>query len=228
VTTVQASLRIRHNGCATRMFQGGTVMVQVTGQLGAEYFVLKAPEARLVREALAMSERYVQARATVLEDHNGAMVFRGVNRPDGVVADIRASDCAVMWPVVYEDGEEYYTLLAPNRTALRLLCDRLARHGDVEVERVADAGPRDLDLAVPLAELTAGLTVRQLGILMGAVRQGYYQVPRRAGSRALAHAERLSPSTWKEHLRKAERQVMERVGHVLARHAGLKGKGPEP
>jgi predicted DNA binding protein len=91
----------------------------------------------------------------------------------------------------------------------------------VEVERVSDVYPEGLPVAVPVADLTSGLTPRQLDVLRRAVAAGYYDSPRRADSAALARALGVSPSTLKEHLRKAESAVLRRVGALLDEQPAL-------
>jgi hypothetical protein len=55
------------------------------------------------------------------------------------------------------------------------------------------------------------LTARQREVLVAAHRMGYYDVPRRADSTRVAHALNLGKSTTVEHLRKAEKRLIDRI-----------------
>lgn len=55
------------------------------------------------------------------------------------------------------------------------------------------------------------LTDKQLEVLLFAYKSGYFDNPRRITLRELAQILGLSPSTVKEHLRKAERKILEEL-----------------
>jgi HTH-type transcriptional regulator, bacterioopsin transcriptional activator and related proteins len=55
------------------------------------------------------------------------------------------------------------------------------------------------------------LTAKQRQTLLAAYSSGYYEVPRRASSKELARLLRIDKSTFAEHLRKAERNVVKSV-----------------
>lgn len=218
---VTAHVRIRHRGCVTQSFSGGVTMAQLSGERGWDLFLLQGPTPEAVAKALADSEAHVNGKAEVLGGTPTSLVFRGRNSPGGIIEAMRRGPCSILWPVVYRDGLEYYTLLAPTRAALQALLEGLRAHGEVALERVSDVAPDGLEAAVPVADLTSTLTARQLDVLLKAVQQGLYDTPRRTSTQALADSFGVSPSTLKEHLRKAERGVLERVASILAHHEAL-------
>ena len=226
---VQATLRLRHRGCVTESFHGPVSLTQISGERGADLFVLHAPDARALAKALGDCEAYAGNRADIVSRSPTSAVFRGINPPAGAVAAIRGSSCTILWPLVYRDGLEHYTLLAPHREALREAMAALGAMGEVGLDRVSDVTPEGLSSAVPLADLTAGLTARQLRVLVAAVEHGFYDTPRRTTTKALAEAFGVSPSTLKEHLRKAEQAVMVRFATLLGQHPALaKGAARRP
>ena len=121
----------------------------------------------------------------------------------------------VLWPALFVGGEETYTLLAPSRERLDALLARLQAFGPVTVERVGEAPTGALAVSVPLGDITTALTERQLDVLQKAIAEGYYDSPRRTSTEALAATFGVTRSTFEEHLRKAERRVLEGFAGVL-------------
>lgn len=145
-----------------------------------------------------------------------SVVVRIRNPPHGIVAQVLAHGCAILWPAIYSRGEEAYTILAPSRDRFEALVRRLRELGEVHVEKVSDVAPDALHVNVPLSDITTNLTERQLFVLQAAIAQGYYDSPRRTSTEALAVEFGVTRSTLEEHLRKAERRVLEGFAGVLA------------
>lgn len=159
-----------------------------------------------------------------------SVVLRTRNPPAGVIPSILAAGCTILWPVVYRDRCEHYTLLAPSPARLKTLVRRLASFGKVELTRSSPVGPETLGASVAVADLTVGLTPKQLDAVQWAVKEGYYDMPRRAGSREIAPRMGIGRSTFEEHLRKGEQHLMRRFAGILATHGALaaaarKGRG---
>lgn len=85
------------------------------------------------------------------------------------------------------------------------------------------AGPPQR-LVVENRLLLPGLTRRQAQALLAAHDGGYYAVPRRVTTRELGRKAGLAPSTFKEHLQRAEAQVVEAMLPFLRLRA--EGDGP--
>lgn len=211
---VRASLRIRHHGCVSERFQGETTLTQVSGERGWDLFVLTAPDAARLDEGLRIAESNGE-RAQILSRTPEAIVFKGRNPPGGVVQEIRGSACWIQWPILYRDGIELYTIGAPDRESLRALLTALTKHGDVRVERVVEEAADGLGGTVPVGDLVAGLTARQLAALRLASARGYYASPSAVSSDDLAAEFGVAPSTMREHLRKAEAAVIARLAGML-------------
>lgn len=172
-------------------------------------------------------DAFLQARARDFED--AALVDRTARsaivrcrpRPGGVIMTIFAYGCSILWPAINKDGVERYTVVAPSRERLQALISRLGDIGEVTLEKVAEVSADMLSVSVHLGDITTGLTERQLTALNLAIKNGYYDSPRRTSTEALASASGLSRSTFQEHLRKAERHVLERFAGVLSSHPVL-------
>jgi predicted DNA binding protein len=230
---VHATLRIRHRGCVSEGFRDGVALAQVSGERGSDLYVLEAPDAAALERAQSAIEDFVGTPVEVVQRSHTALVYRHHNPPQGTLATIAGSGCHILWPAVWRDGEESFTFLAEDREALRRLLPKLEAMGTVHVERLSEVGPEGLPLTVPVADLTSALTARQLEVLQRAVERGYYDTPRGVTTAELAAAFGVGPSTLKEHLRKAERTVLHRLGALLAEHPPLargatKGPGRPP
>ncbi|UCE09454.1 MAG: helix-turn-helix domain-containing protein [Candidatus Thorarchaeota archaeon] len=113
-------------------------------------------------------------------------------------------------PVVYEQGWEYYRIMAFRHEEIEeLLKDLKSQEMTVEVIRKV---PFDGFVASSLS-LTAGavlseLTEKQMDALVTAFVHGYYERPRRANVQTIATKTRVPRSTFQEHLRKAEKKLV--------------------
>jgi predicted DNA binding protein len=230
---VTAALRFRHRGCVSEGFAQGISLVEIAGDRGFDLYVLQAPDPATLAATQAALEGYVGAPIEEIQRGPTALVFRHHNPPEGSIGTIRRSGCSIVWPAVWREGVELFTVVAEHREQLRRLLASLDAMGSVTVERMSDLQPEGLGVAVPLADLASGLTQRQLDVLQRALQLGYYDTPRRATSREVAQSFGVSPSTLKEHLRKAEAAVLHRLGALLAEHPALvrastKGPGRPP
>lgn len=191
-------------------------MTHLSGDHKHGLSVLHGESDEQVDEILRALDGDAVSRPVVIERAPRVAVVRCCIQEGGVFAALEAHNMTVVWPAIYRDGVEIYTVLALSRTRLDALLERLREIGDVQLERVADVSPDALKVSVSLADLTSGLTQRQLDILRRAIDQGYYNSPRRVQLEALARSFGISRSTLDEHLRKAERTLLHAFGEVLS------------
>lgn len=173
-------------------------------------------DAAQVEAFLAELRRTQMVPPDVLERSGTSLIVRVRNPRQGVVSTILGAGCTVLWPAAYAEGIERYSVLATDRARLDELLRRLRGLGEVAMERVVEVPPEALNVCVPLADITSDLTERQLAVLQRAIGAGYYASPRRTSTEALAETFGVSRSTFEEHLRKAERRVLERFADALA------------
>lgn len=233
---VEARVRIRHKGCFTERLHGAIHGAQLGSERDSEVVVVHGAEngqLEGVMEALSDSRA---RRPEIIDRSPGSVVLRVRATRHSVVSDIAAAGCTVHWPALFANGEETYTILAPSREQIDALVAKLAAHGSATVERVSEVHPGALFVNVPLADITTALTERQLIVLQKAIAAGYYDSPRRTSTEALAAEFGVTRSTLEEHLRKAERRVLEGFASVLlaqpviaraaARRPGRPARGP--
>jgi predicted DNA binding protein len=211
---VKVVLAIRHDGCFTQRLAGSARMTQISSDREREILVLRAAEPEV--DAFLAWLRETRARVDVIERAPGLVVVHTTILPNGVIPTIVSQGCTILWPATFSEGLERYNVLAPSRAALERLARHLERLGEVRVEWLADVPIDALDvIGSPLTDVVASFTRKQMDVLRAAIERGYYETPRRVSVAALADEFGLAPSTFDEHLRKAERRLLERFATGL-------------
>ena len=226
---VDVRVTFEHRGCLAHAVPEGAALVQLSEDRRGGSFLLRVDDASRLDGALAHLQRNEPAARVVAREEDAALL-----RIPGAHACPRIAhlgdEHVVSWPIVFRGGKEHARVLCPSAAVARELVARLAAEGAVEVEASLEVPVGATDLRVPMGALTSGLTRRQLDALSGAIDAGYYQVPRRTSTLALAQQFGVGRTTYEEHLRKAERSVLMRVGELIAEHGTLteaarKGRG---
>jgi predicted DNA binding protein len=115
-----------------------------------------------------------------------------------IIDNIIRKNCVFIGPTVVKDGVENWHIMAPTREELQEVVASLELCADIAYIRNTEG-----------AEPDVGLTERQMNTLKTAVEMGYFDTPRRASIKDVADRLKVSPSTAVEHLRKAEKKVLE-------------------
>jgi predicted DNA binding protein len=115
-----------------------------------------------------------------------------------IVDSIIKKNCVFIGPTIVRDGVESWHIVAPTREELQEVVASLEQCADIAYIRSSEG-----------VEPDAGLTERQMSALKAAVEMGYFETPRRSSIREVAKRLKVSPSTAVEHLRKAEKKVLE-------------------
>lgn len=217
---VKADVRVQHKGCLMTSLKPGTVAMQLSSDEECDLVLVQGEPGEVERVV-----RHIEADGFTPFDVMGrtptSALVRTRNPPIGVIPTITSAGCTILWPAVYRDGWETYSILAPSESRLRVLVRRLERHGPVVVQAASDVPNEAVGATVPIADLASGLTRRQLEAVLLAVRSGYYDLPRGVEARDLAAQVGLGRSTFEEHLRKGEQHVMERFAAILGAHEAL-------
>lgn len=218
---VEARVRIRHRGCITERLVGDMHGAQISADRQSDVLVMHAPTSEQVDGFVELCRGFHPDPIEILSRTPTSVIMKTRHPRSGVVASVLATGCSILWPAIYSNGEEHYTIMAPTRERLENLVAQLQEIGEVALDRLSEVEPEALEISVPLSDLTAGLTERQLAVLLRAIRDGYYDSPRRTTAEALAAAFGVTRSTFEEHLRKAERRVLERFADVMAAQPAL-------
>jgi predicted DNA binding protein len=129
---------------------------------------------------------------------------------DSVTRIIDEFDLLLISPVVYRHGWEYYRVIAFKHKDVQGLMKKFEERGfKFEILRKVDfdgfiAG----SLTLTADALFSDLTEKQMDALLTAYGNGYYNLPRKANVQDIANKERVSRTTYQEHLKKAENKLV--------------------
>jgi predicted DNA binding protein len=142
-------------------------------------------------------------RVEVSRTDGGKVSATVVNRTCRAGQVLAASDCFMVAAQSLDDGRVRWKVVSGREGSLLSLVEELRKAGcQVEVERVGAI--RDEVL----------LTKRQEEVLALALREGYYETPKRVHLSELAKRLGMAPSSLGEVLKRAERAVIEEhLGH---------------
>lgn len=218
---VKATLRVRHEGCFSERLQGTSYVAQISGDRAADVLLAHAETPTELERVHALLVSTHRDPIEVVNRTGTTLLARTRHPAGGVIDTILAHGCPILWPALYREGEETFTVVASDRARVDALLRSLSRLGSARVESVHEVPADVLDVGFSLGDLTHGLTKRQLEVIRRAIEEGYYESPRRTTSEALAASFGLSRSTFEEHLRKAERTVLHHVGDALNSYPAL-------
>lgn len=216
---LEAHLVIRHHGCiVSECLTQGAEAAQVSADREADILVMQGREPEQVERFVKNVVATQTKPPTIVHRTPTSVVIRGRNPEWGLVASIQRAGGTILWPAVWREGLERYTVIVADRPALARLVEAIGKLGDVTIERVSDVSADALGVSIPLADLTEGFTAKQLAAIQLAIAEGYYDTPRRTSAEDLAAKMGVSRSTYEEHLRKAERRALERFATAVASH----------
>ena len=155
---------------------------------------------------------------------------------DGVLMITRGCACAVgksisavveevgAWeiaPIVYENGWESWRVITWDDATMRTLFRGLQELAEVDIRslRPIENAKMEQMMLMPAADIFADLTQRQISALNLSLDHGYYSVPSETKVENLAQGAGLSPSTFSEHLRKAETRILRNLRPYLQAYA---------
>ncbi len=113
-------------------------------------------------------------------------------------------------PIAYEEGWEYLRLIGFRHDNVKTLLSRLGEDGfEVEILRKKPFdGYIASSLTLTTDALFSGLTDKQVHALLTAYAQGYFRFPRGSDLQTIASKEKISRTTFLEHLKKAENKII--------------------
>lgn len=113
-------------------------------------------------------------------------------------------------PIAYEEGWEHLRLIAFKHENVKKLLTKLKEDGfEVEILRKKPFdGYIASSLTLTTDALFSGLTDKQVDALLTAFAQGYFRFPRGTDLQTIASKEKISRTTFLEHLKKAENKII--------------------
>jgi predicted DNA binding protein len=136
----------------------------------------------------------------------------------------------VLQPTIHSDGWEWYRVVCFSEKDVRKLFEDLDSAYSVEVtsKKTVESGTVRDNFVITVSDLLGDLTGYQARALAVALDSGYYAVPKKATTEAVATRVGLARTTYEEHLRKAESKVMQSLApyvQSLARRPSARKPG---
>ncbi len=178
----------------------------------SDVFHVTATTPERLRTALGAMRESIGARKVTYGESSALVITHRAQwaYPPSVTGIADRHNVWLVPPVVYLGGWETYRALSPSQGPLQRFVAEVRKVGTVEVlshvTRERLDGIRSLG-TVPV-HLYEGLTDRQIHILVTALEAGLFDLPARETMDTVAAREGLSRSTYGEHLRKAETQIL--------------------
>jgi predicted DNA binding protein len=164
--------------------------------------------------------RYITPSHVSRQDRRLELVYPSERRdPLSVTSLIARNDCWHAQPAIAQGGWETYRVFSWDQDNIGRLVQAIRQAGgQVKMLSIHPIGIPSFaaDMMVPSQSLFAGLTPKQIDIVVHAVRAGYFDAPARISADELAKKAGLSRSTFTEHLRKAESKLLTNLMPVLA------------
>ncbi|MFB3889650.1 MAG: helix-turn-helix domain-containing protein [Candidatus Bathyarchaeia archaeon] len=129
----------------------------------------------------------------------------------GSVSDcVEASNLLEVPPVMYDQGWEYYRLIAFRHRDFESLLKTLEerKYPHEILRKVPFGGYIAGSLTLTADSLFSDLTEKQMEALLTAYGYGYYNLPRKADVQTIASKKRMSRTTFQEHLKKGENKLV--------------------
>jgi predicted DNA binding protein len=125
--------------------------------------------------------------------------------------------CLEIYPAIYTGGWEWYRLVALSGSKIRRFFEDLGGSCNVEIISKSRVETRSLvdTFTMSTSSLFGSLTEKQARALRTALEAGYYQIPKRTSTKALAESFGVNRTTFEEHLRIAEGKVLRSLAPSL-------------
>lgn len=160
------------------------------------------------KELLSYSEAYHESNSIIFLTQQPYV--EGIDSVRAVAAE---TDCMLVPPMTFHDGWETHRLVTRSPDNVSRFVNEVAKKGQIEVLSLKSLDYMDLmnDVGVVPGLLLEGLTDKQAHVLTAAYESGLFDVPARARMDRVAGQVGLSRSTFGEHLRKAEHEVLKNL-----------------
>ncbi len=177
-----------------------------------EVLHITVPEPSRLPEVLEAARKSLAVREIFQDGRSVLTVSRACACSRSITISSLAdkNDVWLIPPITYRDGWETHRAIAEGRKALERFYSDVREIGELEVLSHRPRERLDLfrDLGVIPVHFFGGLTDRQVRTLVSAYENGLLEIPARTRMSRVARGEGLSRSTFGEHLRKAQLQLL--------------------
>lgn len=151
-------------------------------------------------------------RITNLEISGNTMFFIGKNK-EKIPSSFYTQKMFFTKPVFVDDkGYEYWEIASYNKNVLSNFLEKLEKQ-DYENLKVLQF--RNIKLNnIYFPAIAPDLTEKQKGVFELAIREGYYDIPKRTDLIKLAKIKKVSIATFQEHLKRVEAKIIPRLIYI--------------
>jgi predicted DNA binding protein len=209
-------IEIKHNCHFSRLSKNHPLVQIKLWCNGSENDILELRGEKLeLEKAINDIEKELGAIVNLFPEHNRVQLI--INRCEcdrlPLASIYENHDCIKLPPVRFFAGSEVVHLLITAENTGLLLEDIRKKDPEAIVKVLKLASIKDTfnpyPFILPLDELKTSLTIKQLKAITNAYNNGYYDLPRSVSVDTLANEMSIHRRTFEEHLRKAERKIME-------------------
>lgn len=156
----------------------------------------------------------------IVDGEEHVMVTDGclaTHRSDDIESYVGSHGCLLLPPLRYVGGERVCRVLALTAGSLSDLYRDLIDDGHevtVQSKRSVSSVTSDAPLIDP-AGIVPEFTARQREVLLTAIQEGYYEIPREVTTAEIAERVGVQRRTAEDHLRRAERKVVNAISEHI-------------
>jgi len=160
---------------------------------------------RVGKDMLGYSEAYTDAGSALFITQQPY-----IEEIDSVMARAEDTECMLIPPMTFTGGWETHRLISRDQEHVRRFVHEVSLIGQVEVLSLKSLDHKDLmgDVGVVPGHIIDALTERQVSALVSAYEAGLFEVPAKVKMDAVANSLGVSRSTFGEHVRKAELELL--------------------
>lgn len=177
-----------------------------------EVLQVTASDPSQLKEIMQAARKYLGAREISSDGQSALTMIRDCtcSETSSVAAMADKYGCWVVPPVMYRGGWETHRVISSKNDSMYKLVTEIKKTGKVKVLSKRPREQLDMirDIGVVPVHFFEGLTDRQIHALVVAYENGIFDVPARNKMDRVALKEGISRSTFGEHLRKAQFQIM--------------------
>ncbi|UCE38311.1 MAG: helix-turn-helix domain-containing protein [Thermoplasmata archaeon] len=177
-----------------------------------EVLQITASDPSHLMEIVQAAHEYLGAHEIFSDDQSALTMIKDCTCSEtGSVAAIADEyGCWIVPPVTYRGGWETHRVISSDNDSMRKLITEIKKTGKVKILSKRSRVQLDVirDIGVVPVHFFEGLTDRQIHALVVAYENGLFDIPARNKMDHVALKEEISRSTFGEHLRKAQLQLM--------------------
>jgi predicted DNA binding protein len=229
---IEYDFNIRHEGCWTEAFNVSfpeavvsTIHSYNTPKIHSsliEIHNIENNEVNEVQEWLSDHSVIQKAHLVEYEEKKDLMIVNitcSYNRDQiqSVHQVLLENECVPILPSKIQEGREYWSVLAKTQQQASETYEQICKLGQIEIEMLAERNFSNPSFRFrEIKQAVNDLTDREREVLLLALENGYYSMPRGCNLEELAAKDDANFSTIGEHLRRIEWKVFSAIQPIVA------------